>query len=89
MTTPNFKLYIKTYCPWCYSAEAYLRQHNFQYEAVDVSKDAAAFAELKRVSGQTYAPTLVVGELVLPDFDTEELEDFLEEHDIRPQALAD
>jgi glutaredoxin 3 len=89
MTTPNFKLYVKAGCPWCDSAEAYLRQHGFQYEAVDVRKDAAAFAEHKRVSGQTYAPTLVVGDLVLPDFDTEELEDFLEEHGIKPQALTD
>lgn len=89
MTTPNFILYVKAGCPWCDEAEAYLRRHGFLYQAIDVRKDPAAFAELKRVSGQTYAPTLVVGDLVLPDFDTEGLEDFLEEHDIRPQALAD
>jgi protein-disulfide isomerase len=46
--------------------------------------DRAAFAELKRISGQTYTPTLVIGNLVLPDFGSDELEDFLKQHNILP-----
>jgi hypothetical protein len=51
---------------------------------VDVRRDRAAFAELRRISGQTYAPTLVIGDLVLPDFGPEELEDFLKRHNVQP-----
>jgi hypothetical protein len=39
---------------------------------------------MRRISGQTYAPTLVVGDEVLPDFGPEELEHFLKIHEIHP-----
>jgi hypothetical protein len=39
---------------------------------------------MRRISGQTYAPTLVVGDEVLPDFGPEELEHFLKVHEIDP-----
>lgn len=77
-------LYVKAGCPWCRVAEEYLNKHGYKYERKDVWKDPAAFAELKRFSGQTYAPTLVIGDLVLRDFGTDELEDFLKRHNILP-----
>ncbi len=70
-------LYVKTGCPWCVIAEEYLDRHGYRYERVDVNEDRAAFDEMKRMSGQTYAPTLVSAEKVLPDFGPEELETFL------------
>jgi hypothetical protein len=51
---------------------------------VAVRVDPAAFAELKRISGQVYAPTLVIGDLILLDFGPDELEDFLKRHNILP-----
>jgi hypothetical protein len=36
------------------------------------------------LSDQTYVPTLVAGDEVLANFDTEQLEKFLREHDIVP-----
>ena len=47
-------------------------------------RNPAGFNELKRISGQTYAPTLVIGNLFLPDFGPDELEEFLKEHNILP-----
>jgi hypothetical protein len=46
--------------------------------------DPAAFAELKRISDQSHTPTLAIGDLVLPDFGLDELEDFLKQHNILP-----
>jgi glutaredoxin 3 len=77
-------LYVKPGCPWCRKAENYLRQHGYTYKKIDVISDRTAFAEMKRISGQTYAPTLLVGDLVLPDFGPEELEEFLRQHQIIP-----
>jgi glutaredoxin 3 len=77
-------LYVKAGCPWCHVAEAYLDKHGYKYTKIDVRKDQGAFNDLKRISGQTYAPTLVIGELVLPDFGPDELEDFLKKHNILP-----
>jgi hypothetical protein len=39
---------------------------------------------MKELSDQTYVPTLVAGDEVLANFDTDQLEKFLREHDIVP-----
>jgi len=74
------KLFIKAGCPWCEEAEEWLHRQGLEYEVVDVLKDAAAYEEMRRISGQSRAPTLLMPDgAVLADFGTEELEDFLKE----------
>ena len=70
-------LYVKTFCSWCILAERELKRLGIEYETVNVSKDDDAFDEMVRLSGQSYAPTLVVNGEVLADFGPEELEPFL------------
>jgi len=65
-------------------AEQYLNNRGYKYKSVEVRSNRVANDELVAVSGQTFAPTLVTGELVLSDFGPDELEDFLKEHNIRP-----
>lgn len=88
--SPILKLYIKPGCPWCMQATAWLDNGNYRYEKIDVIADDDAFAEMKELSGQSLAPTLVVNqgdpenERVLPDFDVAELRAFLEAEGIEP-----
>jgi glutaredoxin 3 len=84
MSAKSMILYVKAGCPWCHVAEEYLNKHGYKYELTDVRVDPVAFAELKRISGQACTPTLVIGDLVLPDFGSDELEDFLKQHNILP-----
>ena len=77
MSTPRPFLYVKSGCPWCIEAEAYLHEHGIAYGKVDVHADADALAELKRLSGQTKAPTMRWGEEILADFGADELDTFL------------
>jgi glutaredoxin 3 len=84
MNSTSLILYVKAGCPWCHMAERYLDKRGYKYTKIDVRRDSAAFQELKRISGQTYAPTLVAGDLILPDFGPDELEEFLKEHNILP-----
>ena len=84
MQKPELVLYVKTGCPWCDLAEEYLEEHGYQFRRIDVLRDRAAFEEMRRLSGQTYAPTLLVGDEVLPDFGPDELEHFLKTHQIEP-----
>lgn len=79
-----FVLFIKSGCPWCDMAEEWLETHGYKYEAIDVLSDRAAFDEMIRLSGQRRAPTLKVGDLVLPDFGPDELAEFLKKHSIKP-----
>lgn len=74
----SMKLYIKRGCPWCVMAESWLRQNGVAYEVLDVLVDANAFAEMRRISGQSKAPVLVTEEgKILSDFGPEELPGFL------------
>jgi len=73
-------LYVKRGCPWCVEATDWLDRHGFQYEEVNVNADAGAFAEMRRISGQSRAPTMAIGGKVLADFGAEELEDFMRDH---------
>jgi len=84
MQKPELVLYVKTGCPWCELAEEYLHEHGYKFRRVDVRKDRVAFEEMRRVSGQFYAPTLAIGDEVLPDFSPEELEHFLKTYQIEP-----
>ena len=77
MVTPRPFLYVKAGCPWCQEAEEFLREHNLAYGKVDVLADPAALEEMKRLSGQTKAPTMRWGEEILADFGADELEVFL------------
>jgi len=84
MVSNQLILYVKPGCAWCRKAENYLREHGYTYELLDVISDRSAFAEMKRLSGQTYAPTLAFRDLILADFGPEELEEFFQHHQILP-----
>ena len=78
------KLYIKPGCPWCIMAEDWLQAKGYRYETINVRSDPRLMDEMVRISGQRLAPTLAVGDLVLPDFGPDELAVFLKRHSITP-----
>lgn len=80
----DLKVYLKPGCPWCIDAVAHLDREGFEYEAIDVIADPAKYAEMQRLSGQTCAPTLTHGDLLLADFDVGEMVTFFEKHGITP-----
>lgn len=82
--TPSLKVYVKPGCPWCTDAVAYLKREGYDFETIDVISNRDMFDEMREISGQTYAPTMTVGDLVLADFGVDELEAFLDEHGIDP-----
>ena len=70
-------LYCRKWCGWCLDAKEYLKGRGIAFEEVDVGKDPAADAEMQRLSGQHYVPTIVVNDRVLANFDVRQLESFL------------
>lgn len=70
-------LYVKRGCPYCAAAMDYLDQHEITYKKIDVRGNPAGMEELKRISGQTKTPTLVLNGNVLADFEISQLERFL------------
>ena len=82
MPTPRPFLYVKPGCPWCDEAEDHLKGLGIAYGKADVSSDPAAFAEMKRLSGQTKAPTMRWDDEILADFGMDELDLFLRERNL-------
>lgn len=76
----KLKLYVKTWCPWCVTAQDYLDRRGYKYELIDVEADPADYAEMIKISGQRRTPTLDVEGTILPDFGPDELEVFLRKH---------
>jgi glutaredoxin len=80
----EIKLFSREWCSWCIDAKEYLTTRGYRFSEIDVGQDRAAYEEMKELSDQTYVPTLVAGDEVLANFDTDQLEKFLREHDIVP-----
>lgn len=80
----ELKLYSREWCSWCIDAKEYLTDKGYCFNLIDVGKDRNAYEEMKRLSDQTYVPTFVAGDRVLANFDTDQLEEFLSEHQINP-----
>jgi glutaredoxin 3 len=83
-TAVELKLYSREWCSWCIDAKDYLTERGYDFTEIDVGQDRQAYEEMKRLSEQTYVPTFVAGDKVLANFDTEQLEKFLREHQIDP-----
>jgi len=81
---PELKLYIKPGCPWCVEVVAWLEKNGYRFRKIDVYADPSKFEEMRRLSGQSSAPTMTCGDLLLADFGVDELVPFLREHGIEP-----
>lgn len=84
LVATELTLYSRTMCSWCMDAKDYLTERGYQFTVIDVGKDPDAYKEMAELSDQTYVPTLVAGEEVLANFNTDQLETFLSKHGIEP-----
>jgi glutaredoxin len=71
-------------CSWCIDAKDFLQARGYEFVEVDVGRNRVAYKEMKDLSDQSYVPTLVAGQEVLANFDVDQLEKFLDEHQIEP-----
>ena len=70
-------LYVKTGCPWCEEVLDYFEARELPYHQITVSGNKEAMEEMKKLSGQTKAPTMNWDGEVLADFGVDELVPFL------------
>lgn len=83
--THELKVYIKPGCPWCVSVLGYLKNEGYDFLEIDVIDDPKMFEEMRRISKQTFAPTLTYGSLILPDAGVPETQRWLKQHNIKPR----
>ena len=76
-------LYVKSGCPWCTEVVDFLGNNGIAYREKNVTSDAIAFEEMRRVSSQTKAPVLNWHGTILADFGVEELKPFLLQKNVK------
>ena len=73
-------LYTRAMCGWCDDAKDWLKAHRWSFVARDTGTDLAARDEAFKLSGQKSVPVIQIDGMILGDFDTDQLEAFLEQH---------
>jgi len=67
------KIYSTPTCPFCKRAKAFFKEHNIEYEDVNVAEDEKARDEMVEKSGQMGVPVIEIGDKIIVGFDEQEL----------------
>ncbi len=68
--TKKVKIFTSPSCGYCSQAKEYFTEQGIAFEAIDVTKDAEAFKEMKRISGGARSvPVIAVDDEVIIGFD--------------------
>lgn len=70
-------VYTKTNCFWCDELIAFLKENKIDFENKETRGNAEYFEEMKKLSGQTLAPTVVIDGVVYADTDKDEIKKVL------------
>ncbi len=70
-------VYTTPTCAYCRSAKAYLRQRNVRFSEIDVSRDERAAADLKRRTGRTAVPVILIDGRPVVGFDRRRIDRML------------
>ena len=67
------KLFVTPSCPYCFTLKEFLKEHNIEFEEVDVSKDEKARDEMIKKSGKMEVPVVEIDEQIIQGFDKEKI----------------
>jgi len=67
------KLFVTPSCPYCFTLKEFLKEHNIEFEEVDVSKDEKARDEMIKKSGKLEAPIIEIDGQIVVGFDKEKI----------------
>lgn len=71
------KIYSTKTCPYCDMEKDFLKEHNIEFEEVDVSADQDAANEMVKKTGQMGVPVTEVDNKLVIGFDKEKLKKLL------------
>lgn len=77
MKTVPVVVYVTSWCPVCARARAWLDQHGYAYQPLDVDHDLRAALRLNALNPRGSIPTFDIDGTVLRGFDPDALEDTL------------
>ena len=72
------KIYSTPTCHFCHLAKEYFKEHNVQFEEVNVAGDPVMAREMIELSGQRGVPVILIGDDFVVGFDQERIDSLLE-----------
>ncbi len=67
------KVFSTSSCPYCETLKQYLKEHNIEFEDIDVSQDKKALDEMVQKSGQMGVPVVDIDGEIVVGFDKEKI----------------
>ena len=64
-------------CPFCVTLKNFLKEHNIQFEDIDVVQDGLAREEMVKKSGQMSVPVIEIDGQIVVGFDQEKIKKLL------------
>jgi len=71
------KVYSTPTCPYCVTLKNFLKQHNIEFEDIDVSQEKEALDEMVEKSGQMGVPVVDINGEIVIGFDREKIKKLL------------
>ncbi|MCD6500651.1 thioredoxin family protein [bacterium] len=71
------KVYSTPICPYCVALKEFLKEHNIEFEEIDVSQNQQAAKEIVEKTGQMGVPVVEVDGQVVVGFDREKISKLL------------
>lgn len=68
-TQPKVIMFSTPTCSFCNTAKRYFREKNIRFKDVDVSRDEKAALDMKRKTGQTGVPVILINNRPVVGFD--------------------
>ncbi len=66
---PIVKVYTTVACPYCYTLKEFLKEHNIEFEDIDITKDEKVKDDIIKRSGAIGAPIIEVDREIIVGFD--------------------
>ena len=70
---PKVRVFSTISCPYCFTLKEFLKQHDIEFEDIDVSKDENALKEMIEKSGQMGVPVIEIDGEIVVGFDKEKI----------------
>ncbi|MBL7100496.1 MAG: NrdH-redoxin [Nanoarchaeota archaeon] len=74
----KIKIYSTKTCTYCTMEKDFLKEHNIEFEEIDVSENQDAANEMVKKSGQMGVPVTEIDDEIIVGFDKERLKELLD-----------
>ena len=70
---PKVQVFTTPMCPFCYALKEFLKEHNIEFEEIDVSQDEKAKEEMIKKTGKMEVPAIEIDRQIVVGFDKKKI----------------